>query len=86
MASSSLVKTSRPRVDIELTGQESGFVPSYTTWDRIHGTATVEADRDTYFDDIVITFQGGFAVYLRLFFWDSPMCVVQGLRGRPWSV
>jgi hypothetical protein len=54
----SLVTPSRPRVDIELAGQETGFVPSYSTWDTIEGTATVAADRDTSFDDIDITLEG----------------------------
>ncbi|KAE8417719.1 hypothetical protein BDV36DRAFT_256232 [Aspergillus pseudocaelatus] len=49
---------SRPKVDIELTGQTEGFVSSYTTKDRIEGTAVITVDRDTRFDDVEITFEG----------------------------
>jgi hypothetical protein len=49
---------SRPKVDIELVGQTEGLVNSYTTKDRIEGTAIVTVDRDTRFDDVEITFEG----------------------------
>lgn len=47
-----------PKVSIDLTGQQDGFVCSYSTWDRIEGTAIVEVDHDTWFDDIEIVFEG----------------------------
>lgn len=53
-----LIKHSRPRVEIDLAKQRSGFVPSYTTWDSIDGTATAEVDRDTDFDSVEITLEG----------------------------
>lgn len=49
---------SRPKIDIELTGQTEGLVSSYTTKDRIEGTAVITVDRDTRFDDVEISFEG----------------------------
>ncbi|KNG87559.1 arrestin (or S-antigen), N-terminal domain protein [Aspergillus nomiae NRRL 13137] len=49
---------SRPKVDIELSGQTEGLVSSYTTKDRIEGTAVITVDRDTRFDEVEITFEG----------------------------
>lgn len=51
-------KMDHPKVSIDLTGQQDGFVCSYSTWDRIEGTAIVEVDHDTWFDDIEIVFEG----------------------------
>ncbi|KAE8348717.1 hypothetical protein BDV28DRAFT_80050 [Aspergillus coremiiformis] len=48
----------RPKVDINLVGQTDGLVNSYTTKDRIEGTAVITVDRDTRFDDVEITFEG----------------------------
>lgn len=60
-----LIKHSRPRVEIDLAKQGSGFVPSYTTWDSIDGTATVEVDRDTDFDGVEITLEGWISIPIR---------------------
>lgn len=54
----SFVKPSRPQVTIDLVGQKNGLVPSYTTWDHIDGTAAVEVDHDTPFDEVEITLEG----------------------------
>jgi hypothetical protein len=51
-------KVSRLKIGIDLKQQPPGFVPSYTTLDRIEGEVTIEADRDTNFDHIAITFEG----------------------------
>lgn len=49
---------SRPKVNIELAGQTEGLVNSYTTKDRIEGTAVITVDHDTRFDEVEITFEG----------------------------
>lgn len=49
---------SHPKISIDLAGQEAGFVASYSTWDRIDGTVTVEVDHDVQFDDLDIAFEG----------------------------
>ncbi|KAE8374592.1 hypothetical protein BDV26DRAFT_35343 [Aspergillus bertholletiae] len=54
----------RPRISIDLNGQKEGSGSSYTTSDRIEGTATIIADRDTTFDNIKITFEGTTRVYI----------------------
>lgn len=59
---------SHPRISIDLAGQDTGFVASYSTWDRIDGTVTVEVDHDVQFDDIDITFEGTIAFTLFLGF------------------
>jgi hypothetical protein len=46
------------QVGIDLTGQAKGFVASYTTLDKIEGEVTVQADFDTKFDHVEITFDG----------------------------
>ncbi|CRG90863.1 hypothetical protein PISL3812_07909 [Talaromyces islandicus] len=51
-------KASRLKIGIDLKQQASGFVPSYTTLDRIEGEVTIQADRNTSFDHIAITFEG----------------------------
>lgn len=50
--------TRRPRICIDLRGQKEGPVSSYTTSDKIEGTATIIADHDTKYDHIKITFEG----------------------------
>ncbi|KAE8319794.1 hypothetical protein BDV41DRAFT_570723 [Aspergillus transmontanensis] len=50
--------TRRSRISIELSGQKEGSVSSYTTSDKIEGTATIIADHDTKYDHIKITFEG----------------------------
>src|SRR5882762_2092660 len=54
----SLTRRSRPRVGIDLLGQEDGFVASYTTRDRINGVVSIAVDQDTSFQDVDITFEG----------------------------
>ncbi|KAB8213202.1 hypothetical protein BDV33DRAFT_210433 [Aspergillus novoparasiticus] len=49
---------SRPKVDIELARQTEVLVSSYTTKDRIEGTAVITVDRDTRFDEVEVTFEG----------------------------
>ncbi|PWY88347.1 hypothetical protein BO70DRAFT_359787 [Aspergillus heteromorphus CBS 117.55] len=49
---------SRPKIDISLSSQKEGLVPSYTTGDVIEGTVTVTVDHDTRFDELEITFEG----------------------------
>ncbi|PLB41034.1 arrestin (or S-antigen), N-terminal domain protein [Aspergillus candidus] len=48
----------RPKINIELVNQADGLVNSYTSKDRIEGTAMVTVDRDTRFDEVDITFEG----------------------------
>ncbi|GMG01217.1 unnamed protein product [Aspergillus oryzae] len=60
---------SRPKVNIELAGQTEGLVNSYTTKDRIEGTAVITVDHDTRFDEVEITFEGrtgAYQTFLRL--------------------
>jgi hypothetical protein len=54
----SLTKRGRLKIGIDLLGQDTGFVASYTTRDRIEGEVTVEAEYDTRFDSVEITFEG----------------------------
>lgn len=54
----SITKLSRPKVSIDLVGQGSGPIITYTTWDRIEGTVSIEVDHDTRFDDVEIAFEG----------------------------
>lgn len=51
-------RRSRPRITIDLANQKPNLVNSYTTGDRIDGTATISVDHDIRFDDIDITFEG----------------------------
>ncbi|KAG2417995.1 hypothetical protein HFD88_001095 [Aspergillus terreus] len=60
-ASSSLeqfTSRARPKISIDLDGQQTGLVNSYTTGDCIQGTVTITADHDIRFDDVDITFEG----------------------------
>ncbi|MCJ1404243.1 hypothetical protein MMC11_007468 [Xylographa trunciseda] len=60
-----LDKPSKPKVDITLNDQqEENLVPSYTTLDKIEGTASITAPVDINFDDIHITFQGVTRTYV----------------------
>ncbi|KAL1962185.1 hypothetical protein VTN77DRAFT_531 [Rasamsonia byssochlamydoides] len=54
----SLSRRSRLKIDIDLIGQNTGFVASYTTLDKIEGVVTVHADQDTNFHSVEITFEG----------------------------
>lgn len=56
----SLTSRCRPKVKIDLVGQKQGFVSSYTTGDRIDGNTLITVDHDTSFDEIEISFEGGF--------------------------
>ena len=51
-------RRSRPKISIDLANQKPNLVNSYTTGDRIDGTATISVDHDIRFDDIDITFEG----------------------------
>jgi hypothetical protein len=61
----SLTRRSRPRVGIDLLGQEDGVVTSYTTRDRIDGVVSIAVDQDTSFQDVDITFEGRWHSFLR---------------------
>ncbi|EED21108.1 arrestin (or S-antigen) domain protein [Talaromyces stipitatus ATCC 10500] len=52
------MRNPRLKVDIFLNGQVKGLVPSYTTFDKIEGEVHIQADRDTEFDHIQISFEG----------------------------
>ncbi|RAO66476.1 uncharacterized protein BHQ10_002488 [Talaromyces amestolkiae] len=52
------MRNSRLKVDIALNGQVKGLVPSYTTFDKIEGEVHIQAERDTAFDHVQITFEG----------------------------
>lgn len=51
-------RRSRPKITVDLANQKPNLVNSYTTGDRIDGTATISVDHDIRFDDIDITFEG----------------------------
>ncbi|KAJ5769812.1 uncharacterized protein N7511_001863 [Penicillium nucicola] len=51
-------RRSPPKVMIDLAGQKSGMVNSYTTGESIDGTVTISSDHDTRFDEIEIIFEG----------------------------
>ncbi|KAH8703160.1 hypothetical protein BGW36DRAFT_368912 [Talaromyces proteolyticus] len=51
-------KPSRLNIAIDLNDQTKGFVPSYTTFDRIEGEVALQADCQTKFDHIDIIFEG----------------------------
>ncbi|RJE26990.1 hypothetical protein PHISCL_00691 [Aspergillus sclerotialis] len=53
----SLTKFSRPKVSIDLVGKGPSPILTYTTWDRIEGTVSIEVDHDTRFDDVEIAFE-----------------------------
>lgn len=53
-----LARRSRLKIGIDLADQPTGFVASYTTRDKIEGEVTIEADQDTRFDSVEITFEG----------------------------
>ncbi|KAF3390136.1 hypothetical protein DPV78_011473 [Talaromyces pinophilus] len=52
------MRNSRLKIDIALNGQVKGLVPSYTTFDKIEGEVHIQAERDTEFDHVQITFEG----------------------------
>lgn len=55
----------KPKVDITLDDQQEGsFVPSYTTLDRIHGTATITCHSDTAYESIHVLLQGGTKTFM----------------------
>ncbi|KAE8137652.1 hypothetical protein BDV38DRAFT_282899 [Aspergillus pseudotamarii] len=70
----------RPRISIDLSGKKEGSVSSYTTSDKIEGTATIIADRDTPFDHIKITFEGTTRVYI-----ERPASVPRGRYLAAWN-
>ncbi|PLB53314.1 hypothetical protein P170DRAFT_507982 [Aspergillus steynii IBT 23096] len=48
----------RPRVTIDIDGQDAGDAKTYTTFDSIEGNITIDVDHETPFHDIEITFEG----------------------------
>lgn len=52
------MRNPRLQVDIALKGQVKGLVPVYTTFDKIEGEVHIQAERDTDFDHVQITFEG----------------------------
>ncbi|KAB8274472.1 hypothetical protein BDV30DRAFT_225872 [Aspergillus minisclerotigenes] len=62
--------TRRPRICIDLSGQKEGPVSSYTTSDKIEGTATIITDHDTKYDHIKITFEASVPRGRYLAVWD----------------
>ncbi|EEA25257.1 hypothetical protein EYB25_002526 [Talaromyces marneffei] len=52
------MRNPRLKVDIALNGQVKGRVPAYTTYDKIEGEVQIQAERDTEFDHVQITFDG----------------------------
>lgn len=48
----------RPKIQIALKNQQPNLVNTYTTGDRIDGTATITVDHDIPFDHLDITFEG----------------------------
>lgn len=54
----SLTRRARPKISIELAGQQEGLVSSYTTGDSIQGTVEITVDQDVAFDAVTITFEG----------------------------
>lgn len=79
---------SRPKVNIELAGQTEGLVNSYTTKDRIEGTAVITVDHDTRFDEVEITFEGKEIPDrdISIIVGGSLYSYIQGHRELPWSV
>lgn len=55
-----LTSRAKPKVTVNLQGETDGLVSTYTTGDRIEGTATITVDRDVRFDEVEITFEGMF--------------------------
>ena len=51
-------KVSITLADKHQAGQTVGFMPTYTTGDKIEGVAIVEVDRDCKVDDVHISFEG----------------------------
>ena len=68
----SLMGGSHAKVTITLAdkhqaGQTGGFVPTYTTGDKIEGVVIVEVQRDCRVDDVRVFFEGDYTylpVYL----------------------
>ena len=48
----------RPKLSIQLAGQDQAVSGCYTTGDRIKGEVIIVADRDIQFENVEITFQG----------------------------
>ncbi|OCK78286.1 arrestin [Lepidopterella palustris CBS 459.81] len=62
-----LAQMGRPAVEIELRdphGAHGSYVTSYSTMDRLEGTVSITADRDTRFEDIEIAFIGVSKTYV----------------------
>ncbi|KAB8200790.1 hypothetical protein BDV34DRAFT_229923 [Aspergillus parasiticus] len=72
--------TRRPRISIDFSGQKEGSFSSYTTSDKIEGTATIIADLDTKYDHIKITFEGATRVYT-----ERPASVPRGRYLAVWD-
>lgn len=53
-----LESRARPKLSIQLAGQDQAAGSCYTTGDRIKGEVIIVADRDVKFEKVEITFQG----------------------------
>ncbi|KAL8959893.1 MAG: hypothetical protein Q9193_003318 [Seirophora villosa] len=63
----------KPSVEIKLTdGQETAFVPSYSSLDQIQGNVSVIAHTDTKIDQVFITFEGVVKTYVEKMASSSP--------------
>ena len=66
------IARAKTEVEIVLDDQQSGFVPSYTTLEKIQGTVSITASTDLAFDDINITFQGVAKTYVEKLATSAP--------------
>lgn len=53
-----LDRRARPKLNIELAGQNKGAAGCYTTLDRVKGEVIIVADQDIRFEKVEITFEG----------------------------
>ncbi|CAI7629339.1 unnamed protein product [Penicillium palitans] len=51
-------RRSQPKIEINLAGQKTGHVNSYTTGESIDGSITVTVEHDTRFEEVEIVFEG----------------------------
>jgi len=62
-ALAAMVMRKKSEIDIVLDGEEE-LVHSYSTYDEIKGHVDVKFDKDTLFDDMIITFEGQSATFV----------------------
>lgn len=53
-------RRSQPKIEINLAGQKTGHVNSYTTGESIDGSITVTVEHDTRFEEVEIVFEGNY--------------------------